>query len=413
MSARDPLPVFAAVGIELEYMIVDARSLDVRPIADRALEALAGHPAADVERGELGWSNELVLHVIEVKNLAPSPSLEPLAAAFQHEIGEMNRVLAPLDARLMPTGMHAWMDPRTETRLWPRDNAEIYRTFDRLFDCRRHGWANLQSMHVNLPFAGDEQFRRLHAAIRVALPLVPALAASSPVADGERKRALDYRLDVYRSNADRFPSIAGRVVPENIGTRHDYQAEILAPMYREVAPHDPRRVLQHEWLNSRGAIARFDRSAIEIRVADAQECPRVDLAIATAIVGVVRMLYGERWCPLERQEAMTTGTLAAILDACIRDADRARIDDAAYLALFGLPDASCSVAQLWAYLIDAVDDYPIDAGARDALDVIARRGPLARRILDTLGDDVTRDRLHDVYGELCDCLARGEMFAAA
>jgi hypothetical protein len=32
-------------------------------------------------------------------------------------------------------------------------------------------------------------------------------------------------------------------------------------------------VLRHEWVNARGAIARFDRSAIEIRVLDVAECP--------------------------------------------------------------------------------------------------------------------------------------------
>ena len=39
-------------------------------------------------------------------------------------------------------------------------------------------------------------------------------------------------------------------------------------MYRQIAPLDPDHVVQYEWLNSRGAIARFDRNAIEIRVID-------------------------------------------------------------------------------------------------------------------------------------------------
>ena len=38
-------------------------------------------------------------------------------------------------------------------------------------------------------------------------------------------------------------------------------------------------------MNSRGAIARFDRNAIEIRVIDVQECPKADLAIAIFIQG--------------------------------------------------------------------------------------------------------------------------------
>jgi hypothetical protein len=152
MSASPALPAFSAYGIELEYMIVGRSTLAVRPIADELLRRIAGHPASDVVHGDLGWSNELVLHVIELKNVRPTPLLEALPVAFAREIRAANEKLDELDATLMPTGMHPWMDPRTEARLWPHDNADIYGTFDRIFDCRTHGWANLQSMHINLPF---------------------------------------------------------------------------------------------------------------------------------------------------------------------------------------------------------------------------------------------------------------------
>ena len=88
----------------------------------------------------------------------------------------------------MPSGMHPWMQPARETRLWPHESGPIHRAYDALFDCRRHGWANLQSMHVNLPFGEDltpdGEFARLHAAVRLVLPLLPALAASTPHHNG-------------------------------------------------------------------------------------------------------------------------------------------------------------------------------------------------------------------------------------
>ncbi len=96
----------------------------------------------------------------------------------------INGVLEPLGARLMPSAMHPWMDPHREMVLWPHENSSIYEAFNRIFDCRGHGWANLQAVHLNLPFRGDAEFARLHAAIRVLLPLLPALAASSPFIDG-------------------------------------------------------------------------------------------------------------------------------------------------------------------------------------------------------------------------------------
>jgi hypothetical protein len=90
----------------------------------------------------------------------------------------------------------------------------VYEAFDRIFDCRGHGWANLQSAHLNLPFSDAEEFGRLHAAIRLLLPILPALAASSPVMDGRLTGRVDSRLDVYRHNARRVPQVSGRVVPE-------------------------------------------------------------------------------------------------------------------------------------------------------------------------------------------------------
>ena len=91
-------------------------------------------------------------------------------------------------------------------------------------------------------------------------------------------------------HARRVPSVSGRVVPEAVFTRPDYEREILGRIYADMAPHDPEGVVRHEWCNARGAIARFDRSAIEIRVLDVQECPRADLAIAALVTAVLRAL---------------------------------------------------------------------------------------------------------------------------
>src|SRR5690606_28202248 len=107
----------------------------------------------------------------------------------------------------MPGGMHPWMDPLKETRLWPHQNQLIYNTFDRIFGCRGHGWSNLQSTHINFPFSTPEEFEALHAACRFVLPLIPALAASSPYFSGRRGPGLSTRLLVYRKNCSRVPSV--------------------------------------------------------------------------------------------------------------------------------------------------------------------------------------------------------------
>jgi carboxylate-amine ligase len=411
MSPVSTLHAFAGYGIELEYMIVDRETLAVRPIADKLLRAVDGSVVNDVDRGHFGWSNEIVLHLVEIKNIQPDPALKPLVSGFQTEVNLINQRLQPMGARLMPAAMHPWMDPAAETLLWPHDNAPVYQTYDRIFDCRKHGQANLQSMHLNLPFADNDEFARLHAAIRLLLPILPAIAASSPIADGRASGFLDARVEAYRTAVQRVPSVIGQVIPDTISSRAEYEALVLAPMYRDIAPLDPNGILQHEWLNARCAIPRFDRNAIEIRVIDVQECPQADLAIAAAATAVVRALYDALWSPLAMQQAFGTDALVNILHACIRDAEQAVIDDAGYLRLLGFPDRQCQAGELWRHLIEATSLDESETW-REPLRVILKQGPLARRILRAVGQDASRARLKAIYGELCDCLQTGRMFTS-
>ena len=64
MSVARTLGLFEGFGIEIEYMIVDADTLMVRPVADELLKAVAGTYEMEVDRGRLCWSNELALHLI-------------------------------------------------------------------------------------------------------------------------------------------------------------------------------------------------------------------------------------------------------------------------------------------------------------------------------------------------------------
>lgn len=181
MSLSRALPLFDGYGIEMEYMVVDRATLAILPRTDEILRAVAGEYVAVTEQGALAWSNELVLHVIELKTNGPASTLDALPSAFAADVARINGLLEPMGGRLMPSAMHPWMDPHRETRLWPHEDNAIYAAYDRIFGCQGHGWSNLQSTHINLPFADDQEFARLHAAIRFLLPIVPALAASSPV----------------------------------------------------------------------------------------------------------------------------------------------------------------------------------------------------------------------------------------
>ena len=410
-----PLGLFEGYGVELEYMIVDAQTLDVRPIADRVLAGKAGAPVSDLEDGEIGWSNELVLHVLELKTNGPAARLEGLAAAFADRIREANRIAGEFGARLLPTAMHPWMDPLRETRLWPHEFGPVYQAFDRIFGCSGHGWSNLQSTHINLPFSNDEEFGRLHAAIRAVLPLLPALCASSPIVEARVTGIVDNRLAFYRTNAQRIPLVTGEVVPEPVYTRGTYETDLLGKLYLDIAPHDPEGILQEEWLNARGAIARFDRMAIEIRVIDVQECPSADLAIVALVVAVIRALVEDRWVGQSELRALSTSMLSGRFLAASSLGAEARVEEPEWLAAFGLP-GPVPMREAWTYLLDEVatsrSEDPLRPGAplRSCAEVLLRDGNLSARILRRCPPDPGRDVLREIYAELGDCLEKDRMF---
>jgi gamma-glutamyl:cysteine ligase YbdK (ATP-grasp superfamily) len=412
MTNSSPICAFAACGIELEYAIVDQHSLAVRPLAADLLRALADSGGDDVVRGQLGWSNELVSHVVELKNISPTPNLEALTISFQREIAAANDALAALSARLLPTGMHPWMNPRHETVLWAGDRDKIVHTYDRIFDCRRHGWSNIQSMHINLPFCDDSEFARLHAAVRLLLPLLPALAASSPLIEGRDAGMLDYRLEAYRLNSKSVPAITGKVIPETVVDRADYERRILAPIYEQLRDNDPAGILRHEWVNARGAIARFDRNAVELRLIDTQECVQADVAIAAATTSVLRAIYAESFSTLWQQQAVPTDTLSKALLDCSRMAEDAVIDDPQLLDALGVKPRRCKAGELWHALLEKSDNESNLGGWwRPRIQAILERGTLARRILRAVDGDFSPEHLQAIYRRLCACLELGQVFS--
>lgn len=429
-DAARPLGLFEGYGIELEYMIVDRDSLDVAPIADRLIELESGAIENEIERGAFAWSNELARHVIEMKTNGPVARLDGLAAGFQAEVRCMNDRLATLDARLLPGAMHPWMDAARDFELWPHGSREIYACFDRIFDCRGHGWANLQSAHLNLSFADDDEFGRLHAAARAILPLLPALAAASPCLDGTLSGVLDRRLEVYGTNARRVPSVSGSTVPEAVFTRNDYEG-LLEGIYHDLAPLDPEGILRHEWVNARGCIARFDRMAIEIRVLDVQECPAVDIAIAAAVSASVRALCEAGPAQSARLRALDTERLAASFRAVSRTGEGTWIDDRDHLAALGFDARPRTAAEVWDELIERDFAGAAEFGTmRPVLEVLRDEGTLASRLVRRLraaegvdapirdGSGVpaawhpSRESLQRVWGELADCLRDGRMLRA-
>ncbi|KTD55347.1 carboxylate-amine ligase [Legionella quateirensis] len=399
--------IFSVLGIEIEYMLVDRDSLNVQPKSDLILSALAGHQVDEVELGDIAISNELVMHVLELKNNGPRSLDAPVTEQFQKTIRELQPILEQHNLLLLPTGAHPWMNPHTETVRWPHGNREIYKQFDAIFDCKGHGWSNLQSMHVNLPYANQEEFYQLHNVIRLILPLLPALAASTPILDGKATGLLDSRLYFYSRNQQRIPSISGDVIPEFISSEEEYKQKILNPMYLDISPYDPEGILQYQWLNSRAAIPKFNSKAIEIRILDSQECVEADIAIAHAINAVLKNWQSSSHYYLDNP--CDTSSLKHIFDTAIEHGLHTQVEDMELLKQWQLPARSMKLNEVWSMLIEQVSSELNDK-QQAALEVILSQGNLSQRILNAVSKDNGKDSLKRIYRQLADSLLSNQQF---
>ena len=408
-----PYRLFEVVGLELEYPVVDDR-LEPRCLVEPAFRWFHGRPTSDIEFDNVGFSNELAAHVFEIKTVDP---VRTLHRAERQLLAGLQRFTAALrarfDARLLPTGMHPFMHP-SATTLWPRAGQRIYRTYDRIFGIRGHGWLNVQASHVNLPFGTEEETVVLHNAIACLLPYLPALAASSPIYEGRIGPYVDNRLAFYRTNQRRIPRITGDVIPEFVGSFREYRSRILKPIYRDLDGIPGGDVIQHEWVNSRGAIVRFMRRAIEIRVVDVQECVRADVAIAVFVRGALRWMVeriraGAMPLPEHRM-------LVADFGRTVRDGSGARVTAAHLASRPRVPPRTVRHA------LEALLEHAESRVARPELPYLAviadrlRRGSLSEQIASAVRRRASRQgarqraAIRGIYEELAGCLERNELW---
>lgn len=402
-----PYRLFEVAGLELEYPVVD-RELEVQHLVEPLFRKLAGRPTSDLEAGGCGFSNELADHVFELKTAKPQRDLKKAEAVLYGGVRKVSRVIEKdFGAQLLPTAMHPWFDP-AQGRTWKRSGRRVYETYAKLFDLQGHGWMNVQSCHINLPFGTEEETVALHNAIVCLLPYLPALTASSPIVEGVFGPDVDNRLTFYRGNQRRFPSVTGDVIPEYMISRGQYKRDVLGRIYADLAAVPEAALLRREWMNSRGAIVRFMRSAIEIRILDTQECVRMDVACAALMIATLkgmtaRILSGE-WKLPER------AALIADYNATVHGGGRASVEAPQLKAWLG-PQRVRSAAEALRLLAEncaEADGYLSLALAR------LEQGNLSERIRGKLARGgktaPSRDKVRGLYAELAECLKGNEIW---
>jgi len=228
---------------------------------------------------------------MEIKPNKPFRSPEAFEENMQNAVSTIQDFIErKYDAYLLGTGMHPTLKLE-ETKIWPHRDRQIYQAFGKLFNLNQHGWLNIQSFQLNIPYLNEERAVYLHNLLANICAYLPAITASSPIYEGKIGRHVDNRLYFYMINQKKIPSITGDLIPEYISSSSQYKKEIIGKYTLDLSLAGADKCLLYkDWVNSRGVVLRFDRKAIEIRIMDEQECIKSDVALSCFIRALLRGL---------------------------------------------------------------------------------------------------------------------------
>jgi gamma-glutamyl:cysteine ligase YbdK (ATP-grasp superfamily) len=244
-----------------------------------------------VELPSFTFGKEIQLHVMEIKPNMPFRSPENFEETMQAAVLTLEDFLErKYGAHLLGTGMHPLLRLE-ETGVWPHRHKKIYDAYSKVFNLNQHGWLNIQSFQLNIPYSNEKSAIFMHNMLAEICAYLPAISASSPIYEGKFGENVDNRLRFYMSNQKEVPSISGDVIPEYVSSFKEYEKKIIERYSLDLTKaHADECLFYKDWVNSRGAIFRFDRKAIEIRVMDEQECIKSDVALSCFIRALLRGL---------------------------------------------------------------------------------------------------------------------------
>src|SRR3954451_18086759 len=252
----------ATIGIEEEFQVLDAGSLDMVS----RFEELRDAAQADPVLGD-SIAGELIASEIEIR----SGRGESFADSLARQRDARTRLFALCAARgvaLGSTGTHPWADYREQ----PNIDTEHYRgVVEGLqYVARRN---NTFSLHVHVGIRDIDRAVKVCDRLRAVLPQLLAISASSPYLDG-----LDSGLHSARTQAftKTFPRCG---IPDAYGSWQGYRdyIDLLLRM-------NSIREYTQVWWSVR---PHFSFGTVEVRICDAQATAAESDALAQLIVACV------------------------------------------------------------------------------------------------------------------------------
>jgi carboxylate-amine ligase len=251
------------VGIEEEFAVLDATTLDLVP----RFEELRDAAAADDPLLSESIAGELISSEIEIR----SGRGEDLADALSRQ-RELRQRLFALAARrgiaLGATGTHPWADYREQPNI---DTEHYRRVVDGLqYVARRN---NTFSIHVHVGVRGPDRAVRVCDRLRPILPLLLAISANSPYVDARDSGLHSARSQTFTKS---FPRCG---IPDAFGSWAAYRDYVdflvntnsiveYTQVWWSIRPH-------------------FSFGTVEVRICDAQSTAQEAEALTGLIVAAV------------------------------------------------------------------------------------------------------------------------------
>ncbi len=251
------------VGIEEEFAILDAKSLDLIP----RFEELAAAAQKSDDQLAASISSELILSEIEIRSGAGAD----LADALTRQREMRKRLFALSESEgvaLGSTGAHPWADYREQLNV---QSDHYRRVVDGLqYVARRN---NTFSLHVHVGINGADRAVRVCDRLRSTLPTLLALSANSVLFEGLDSGLASVRTQTFTKS---FPRCG---VPDSYGSWQAYR-EYLELLLATGSIEEDTQV----WWSVRPHLA---FGTVEVRICDAQSDARESDALTALIVACV------------------------------------------------------------------------------------------------------------------------------
>ena len=394
--------------LELAYALVGDQSIDACPQVDELLSLYCQERLRSVPHDDAIWELPGPRHKLVMRSKQRLENLSHAKDLFSAELRDAAELAGKLDGRLLATGMHPWMNAEA-AELWPHGETPSDSALHAIFGKDRHGWANQQSLRLSLPFDSELEFFRLFVALRSLMPLMPAIAASSPFANGRRGPAMSCRLATRRDYVASDLDFSCSLVPPASECREAYNGEVVEPLHLALQARGLEGALSPMQVCGHGLVADFELGLVHIHMLDMQECLSADLAVCSMVVAMTQLLQNEVDASLAALGQWPSARLAELLESTLVGGSQAVLRDADFLAAFGFPEGgSCRASELLQFVFEErVSDGGLDE-LKPAQEAIVGQGALAHRLLQSLPERWNDEDLYNLYRKLSESLRDDE-----